>query len=255
MTRLPFLLLGLLAAALSGVILLGLDPGVDEAGLPQPAPRRAAPSAAGGAAAGAAETPSGQLDGWVSTVLARPLLSPDRRPAPPGDAAAPAAGAALPRLTGTLVTPSGRSAIFAGGAAPLVLQEGGRVGAFTVMRIEAGQVMLAGPDGVRVLGPRFDPERRAAPPAEGAAAPPAPLPPPSQAPGAGPAAGRPPAGLPPIPGGAAPPPGAPAIVPSPGEGGAAEGAAPFEQNAAPSGADILRNADRNSQSTAPGGTR
>lgn len=255
MTRLPFLLLGLLAAALSGIIVLQLKSGVDEDALPQPAPRRAvAPSVAGEAA----ETPPGQVDGWVSTILARPLLSPDRRPAPPGNAAGQSADEPLPRLTGTLVTSSGRSAIFAGGPVPLVLQEGGRVGAFTVMRIEAGRVMLAGPDGVRVLGPRFDPDRPAAPAAEvapGRTAP-APLPPGSTlATAPGPAAGLSPTNSPPIPGGSAPPPGISAIGPSLRDGSAAEGAAPFEQNAAPSGLDILRNADRDSQRTTPGGTR
>lgn len=253
MTRLPFVLLGLLAAALFGMIVLQLDPGVDEDALPQPASRRASvPSAAGETA----EIPSGQVDGWVSTILARPLLSPDRRPAPPVDAAKQSADAPLPRLTGTLVTSSGRSAIFVGGPVPLVLQEGGRIGAFIVMRIEAGRVMLAGPDGVRVLGPRFDPNSHATSAAEAAPArtAPSPLPPPGPARPPGLSASLPPADLPPIPDGTAPS-GAPAISPSLRDRSAAEGAAPFEQNAAPSGLDVLRNADRNSQRTTPGGTR
>lgn len=255
MTRLPFLLLGLLAAALSGVILVQLDAGDEEDVLPRPALRRAAPPEA----AGVAEAPRGGVEDWISTILARPLLSPDRRPAAPVAPAGRPDGAALPRLAGTLVTSSGRVAIFAGGPAPLVLQEGGQVGGFTVMRIEAGRVTLAGPEGLRVLGPRFDSNRPATPTAEPALTGPAaltrPASSPAPAPGSVQAAGTPPTVPPPIPGGAVPRPGLPAIGPSPGDGGAAEGAVPFEQNAAPSGFDILRNADRSSQNTAPGGTR
>ncbi len=96
-------------------------------------------------------------DAWVSTVLARPLFSPDRRP--PADAAA-AAGSrlpGLPRLAGIIVGPFGRSAIFApDGNKPLVVQEGARIAAYTVKSIEATQVRLVGPDGARVLYPSFE---------------------------------------------------------------------------------------------------
>lgn len=94
---------------------------------------------------------------WVAAVLARPLFSPDRRPA-----AAPVSTASnrvpgLPRLAGILVGPSGRSAIFAAdGSKPIVAQEGGHVGAYTIKAIETAQVQLAGPDGTRVLNPSFD---------------------------------------------------------------------------------------------------
>jgi hypothetical protein len=94
---------------------------------------------------------------WVTTVLARPLFSPDRRPAAvAGTVAANLPG--LPRLAGILVGPFGRSAIFAvNGAKPIVVHEGERVAAYTVKSIEASQVRLLGPNGAQVLNPSFEP--------------------------------------------------------------------------------------------------
>ncbi len=111
---------------------------------------------------------------WAATILARPLFSPGRRP-PAAAAAAPGAAApTLPRVAGIMVTPAGRRAIFAEkGTKPLVLGEGGQVSGFTVQSIQAGQVTVRGPEGVRVLSPTFDPEAPA--PASPAGA--APLPP------------------------------------------------------------------------------
>ncbi len=94
---------------------------------------------------------------WVGPVLARPLFSPDRRPAPDTESIAPASAPGLPRLTGILVGPFGRSAIFAGnGSKPIVLGEGGRIDAYTVRSIDAAQVRLDGPNGVQRLQPAFD---------------------------------------------------------------------------------------------------
>ena len=95
---------------------------------------------------------------WVATALARPLFSPDRRPSSVAATVATAGPSGLPRLTGTLVGPSERSAIFAAaGRNPIVVHEGGRIDAYTVMSIEAGQVRLRGPDGMRILHPTFQP--------------------------------------------------------------------------------------------------
>jgi hypothetical protein len=95
---------------------------------------------------------------WVATVLARPLFSPDRRPSPEAAAVATAGPNGLPRLTGTLVAPFERSAIFAAaGRDPIVVHEGARIDAYTVMSIEAGQVRLRGPEGTRILHPTFQP--------------------------------------------------------------------------------------------------
>jgi hypothetical protein len=116
-----------------------------------------------------------QVARWATTVLARPLFSPGRRP-PTAAAAAAAPGVAapgLPRVAGVVVTPAGRRAIFAvKGAKPLVLGEGGQVAGFTVQSIQAGQVTVRGPEGVRVLSPTFDPDAPAPATPLGAAPPP-----------------------------------------------------------------------------------
>lgn len=154
--------------------------------------------------------------------LRRPLFSPDRRPPPPA-AVAVAAGpraepVAVPRLTGIILSSGSRSAIFAGDPAPVVAQEGGRVGTFTVRSIGPGQVVLAGPDGNHLLRPSFS----NAPAATRPAAPPPP-------------GGPLPVGL--LPGSAlpAPPPALPEPPPS---------SLPFAQNPVPSGLDILRQMSR-----------
>jgi hypothetical protein len=91
---------------------------------------------------------------WANTILARPLFSPDRRPASVAASVANIPG--LPRLTGIMVGPFGRSAIFAAdGPKPLVVQEGARVAGYTIMVIEAAQVRLSGPNGNVVLYPSF----------------------------------------------------------------------------------------------------
>jgi len=93
---------------------------------------------------------------WVATILARPLFSPDRRPATVATAVDGSRLVGLPRLTGIMVGPFGRSAIFAtGDAKPLVVQEGARVASYTVKSIESMQVRLLGPDGEQVLHPSF----------------------------------------------------------------------------------------------------
>ena len=94
---------------------------------------------------------------WTATLLARPPFDPTRRPATGGDGpvAADSGQAALPRLAGVMVGPSGRTAIFAPlTGKPVTVSEGGHVGAFVVRRIEVGKVTVAGPDGETVVRPR-----------------------------------------------------------------------------------------------------
>jgi hypothetical protein len=92
----------------------------------------------------------------VSVILARPLFTPGRRPEA-ADAAA--ASVDLARLTGILVGPSGKAAIFAGrsGGKPVVIEEGARIGRYVIGTIEANAVTVIGPEGTRVLHPSFDP--------------------------------------------------------------------------------------------------
>jgi hypothetical protein len=153
--------LGGLAAMLVALLVLeyhGADP--EDATLPTAprAPSRTAPARLGldvpqtGAAPAAADRDPTQLD----TILARPLFRSARRP-PAGAAAAGGGVASLPRLTGVLVSRTGRSVIFAAGAdgKPAVVAEGGRIGAYLVQSIGAGQAVLVGPDGARTLRPAF----------------------------------------------------------------------------------------------------
>ena len=161
--------LGLLAAVLVAAIWLELHPQLRESGTMTSRPAAGLPAVP--ARHSAAPGPD-QVARWAATILARPLFSPGRRP--PTAAAAPSAAAPqLPRVAGIMVTPAGRRAIFAEkGTKPLVLGEGGEVSGFTVQSIQAGQVTVRGPEGVRVLSPTFDPDAPA--PASPAAA----LPPP-----------------------------------------------------------------------------
>ncbi len=101
------------------------------------------------------------LAAWADTALRRPLFAPDRRsasppPSPEQPPAAPATPEDLPRLTGVMVGPGGRAAIFAAaetGAKPAVLREGGFLGPYEVTRIAEGRVTVLGPEGERVLRP------------------------------------------------------------------------------------------------------
>ena len=216
MSRAPLLALGLVAAALAGVITWELAGSAEQAaGVPAVPDRVASPRGTAAAPAG----PGPALAGAVAQVLARPLFSPDRRPAAAAAAAAGAPEAALPRLTGVLVTADGRSAVFAGAAQPLVIREGGKLGRYTIRTIEPGLVTIQGSDGLRVLRPTFDPTRPAT-----VAGLPQPGTPASALQSGG---GLPPA-LPPVPG------------TSPRLSDGSKDAMPFDNNPAPSGQDILR---------------
>lgn len=98
-----------------------------------------------------------QSAAWTQTALARPLFAHDRRP-PAIATAAHTAATPLPRMTATLVTAHGRSAIFAApaGGKPLVLDEGGHIGAWVVRSIGAGQAVLYGPGGLRIVRISYD---------------------------------------------------------------------------------------------------
>lgn len=153
---LSLLPLALVAAALAATIQLELRerPQEGEAAMP---PAASLPAAAPRRPAG---SDPGQAARAVEASLARPLFSPSRRP-PAAPAATPgAAPPSLPRIAGVVVTSAGRRAIFAAknGAKPLVVGEGGQVGAFTVQSIGTGQVTVLGPEGERVLKPAFDPD-------------------------------------------------------------------------------------------------
>jgi hypothetical protein len=116
-------------------------------------PARPVSVAPSGIPAAQAEPPDGR-DDRLSTILARPLFSPDRRPAASGARSV----SGLPRLAGIVVTGSQRTAIFAAppGSKPVVADEGARIGAYNVKAISEAGVTVVGPEGTTMLRPMFD---------------------------------------------------------------------------------------------------
>jgi len=111
---------------------------------------------AAGAPASRMPTERDQTQEWIATVLARPLFSPNRRP-PAEHREASGGAVGLPRLTGIMVGPFGRSAIFAGEPRPVVVPEGGRINGYIVTTIDATEVKVAGPEGLLTIHPSFQP--------------------------------------------------------------------------------------------------
>jgi hypothetical protein len=144
----------LAGSVLFGAVLLGElkpeDPGVPPAGTPAPALAQTLP---------AQRPQSPRLDDLVATTLSRPLFSATRRPA------APAAPDRLAdpkltnvRLTGIVVDPDQRTAIFAvQGAKPLVRTEGETVNDWHLDSIAPQEVTLTGPTGTTILELKSDP--------------------------------------------------------------------------------------------------
>ncbi|MFL5256696.1 MAG: hypothetical protein ACJ8AI_28130 [Rhodopila sp.] len=99
--------------------------------------------------------PADRRDDRLAVILARPLFSPDRRPA----AAGARSISGLPRLAGIVVTGSRKVAIFAAppGGKPVVADEGERLGVYDVKTISEDGVTVVGPEGAMVLRPIFDP--------------------------------------------------------------------------------------------------
>ena len=118
----------------------------------RPAPRPSVKDEGEGDAAGEA---------WAATAVERPLFREDRRP--PKAAAEPARGERRPRLTGVIVGPSGRTAIFRVGddPKPVIVREGGRVGDLTVRSIEPGRAVVEARGALTNVVPSFteDPAR------------------------------------------------------------------------------------------------
>jgi len=80
----------------------------------------------------------------AAALLARPLFSPGRRPA----IAAPRPVPQPPRLSGIVVTGSGRYAIFVpDGGNPMIVAKGQLIGPFKIREITTTQVIVSGPNG------------------------------------------------------------------------------------------------------------
>jgi hypothetical protein len=109
----------------------------------------------GGAERAAGDAP--QIRAWVAAILARPLFEPSRRPPSPANAGGPAA-AGFPRLTGIIITPQTRAALFAapGSARPIVVTAGSRLNGVLIKTIDDNQVVVVDANGPRILHPAFD---------------------------------------------------------------------------------------------------
>jgi hypothetical protein len=140
-------------SALFGAVLLGElnpeDPGVQPAATPAPAPAQAYP----------AQLQSPRMDELVATTLSRPLFSATRRPAERAVPDRPADPELTNvRLTGIVVEPDRRTAIFAvQGAKPLVRAEGETVNDWHLDSIAPQEVTLTGPAGTTTLELKNDP--------------------------------------------------------------------------------------------------
>jgi hypothetical protein len=144
--------LAVLAAALGGVIAIESIPDQRAEPLPRSAESLNQLSVA---------APSGgvrQVNAWVATILARPLFEPSRRPLATATGQG-AAGTGVPRLTGIVILPGKRAAIFAvpGRDRPVVVLAGSRIDGMLIQRIDPGQVVVVDTAGSRVVRPSFAP--------------------------------------------------------------------------------------------------
>jgi hypothetical protein len=108
-----------------------------------------------------ADDPGGDTDrdtaGWASTITARPLFNIGRRPPKSASHSNAVASSDLPRLSGIMITPGGRRAIFSPESGkPLVLAEGAALEDGTIRRIAADSVTIQSAKGDMVLRPSFD---------------------------------------------------------------------------------------------------
>jgi len=145
--------LGLAAAILAGVLVLKTQ---TTGAVAQSHALMSAHQPVNAAAPPIADTRSNNQQRYVN-ILARPLFSRDRRPPVNTSTQGADTPGALPRLSGVVVSSAGAFAIFSsdGSGKPIVLGEGGRVGAAIIETITAGQVTLRGTDGIVVLRPAF----------------------------------------------------------------------------------------------------
>jgi hypothetical protein len=158
----------LAGSALFGATLLSeiepTNPGGQPVATPAPAPEQTSP---------AQRTPSPRINDLVATTLSRPLFSATRRPAERAVSGAPAdPGLTDVRLTGTVIEPSRRTAIFAvQGAKLLARSEGETVNDWHLDAIGPREVTLTGSAGTTTLQPKNDPNLvRTGQPAQAAAA-------------------------------------------------------------------------------------
>ena len=95
---------------------------------------------------------------WADAVLARPLFTQGRHPPAVPHGPLRSTGGSLPRLSGVMITATGKRAIFTpeGGGKPLTLAEGAALDDQIIKRIEPGRVILHGPKGDTELRTSLD---------------------------------------------------------------------------------------------------
>jgi hypothetical protein len=99
-----------------------------------------------------ADLRSRQLADDAKKILARPLFAPSRRSA----AAAPAVAAAPPRLTGVIIAPDARLALFASTEGKVTaVASGHSIAGYVVRSISLNKVVVSGPTGERELRTSF----------------------------------------------------------------------------------------------------
>jgi len=155
------MLCGLMIALVLGITweLAMPEPGADNPPpLITPAPTIPTPAVLAISGAPADGSEADPLDDVAASVAERPLFSPNRRPSD-RRASTSTAGTVrdkLPRLTGVIVGPSGRRAIFAGAdGKSRTATEGDTIGGFRVRTIGPGRVTLSGSEGDHVLRPTY----------------------------------------------------------------------------------------------------
>src|SRR5207302_5519189 len=96
----------------------------------------------------------------AAIALANPLLSPTRRPEQAGIGNASDADLAEVRLTGIVIEPDRRVAIFVpNGRKPILREEGETLGEWRIDSISPQAISLTGPAGTRTLEPKPAPNR------------------------------------------------------------------------------------------------
>jgi hypothetical protein len=144
--------LDVITVALAGLLILELQATLSNISVRRSASPIPLPQAAQTANVAA---PQPQVAVSRTAMLDRPLFDPTRRP-PPLTAQNPPAPAEIPRLTGIMLTPSQKIAVFAPvTGAPIVVNQNGRFGPFTVLAISGDNVTIKGPAGVTILRSDF----------------------------------------------------------------------------------------------------
>jgi hypothetical protein len=148
----------LLAAIITSEIMTAAGPDLPASAAPapsEPSPPRIRPEI------------RGRYGELLAVILARPLFSSTRRPAPRSDDTITDSGLSDTRLAGIVIAPDHRIAIFASnGEKPLAVSEGQTVSGWRVERITSREVSLSGPGGTKTMQPKSDPNLAPPPTAE-----------------------------------------------------------------------------------------